>query len=665
MKLQTRQRLTYVAWGLAAAGSMVLWGRNTPVRGSIPGIVESDRHALGAAAAGRVAGVFVRPGDLVRAGDAVAQLSTDAVDAELAVAHKIYDELLADLDALTAEAQQQVRTQRQSLAAELARTRAALAAARSDEAATRAEASSLKEQIGRLDAVVQDRLAQADKVGELRAREYALAESSRHAPEVVQAWKGLAAGVNAALDGITDEVVAARVRPLKARLETQTARIGNLIEARNRLTLRAPVDGQVALVLRASGDAVGAGEAVVQLVGRRAARVVAYAPEEVARAFAPGRSIVASPRERGVQVSGTITAVGAEVVEMPTHLRIVPDRPRFGRPVYIQLGAAPEEAEALLAGEALQVAAREGTGGAVAAVKTDVGPPELVVPDALRKATRLEGSGFVWVPEWQRFLVVSDDTGPVGVDVSPPWLFTLDAAKGFDAEPLRIEGLETFSDLESVTRAADGTFYLLASQSLSAKGRRPEKRQLLVHAALEPGRQGLRALESVPLHDTLTSHLDAAARQAIGFTVLLDIEGMTAVPGGLLLGLKAPQDEAGRARLLKLTLGAGERSLTELSVEPFRAVPLPTCATQAPGGVSDLYADGDTLYMTSTLPEGPPCGSAWRLDLRSAASIPVKLEDFPGFKPEGITRDAQGRLVVLFDTGEDAPRMATLTESKP
>ena len=185
MKLQTRQRLTYVAWGLAAAGSMVLWGRNTPVRGSIPGIVESDRHALGAAAAGRVAGVFVRPGDLVRAGDAVAQLSTDAVDAELAVAHKIYDELLADLDALTAEAQQQVRTQRQSLAAELARTRAALAAARSDEAATRAEASSLKEQIGRLDAVVQDRLAQADKVGELRAREYALAESSRHAPEVV------------------------------------------------------------------------------------------------------------------------------------------------------------------------------------------------------------------------------------------------------------------------------------------------------------------------------------------------------------------------------------------------------------------------------------------------------------------------------------------------
>ena len=175
----------------------------------------------------------------------------------------------------------------------------------------------------------------------------------------------------------------------------------------------------------------------------------------------------------------------------------------------------------------------------------------------------------------------------------------------------------------------------------------------------------MRVVESVPLFETLAAHLTPELLEQMGFTALLDIEGMTFFEGGLLLGLKAPQDAAGQARLLRLRLGTGEKHLKALSLEPYRNVLLPTCRAQAPGGVSDLFLDGDTLYLTSTLPEGPPCGSAWRLSIASTSSLPVKLEDYEGFKPEGVARDAGGHLFVLFDAGDAPPRLIALSPSKP
>lgn len=663
MRLETRKRLTYLVWGLTAFGAFGLWSRNTPQRGAIPGIVDAPRHLLGPALDGRVTAVFVRPGDIVRTGDALLQLATDVVDAEINVERGIYEEFLAEADAVAAEAQEAVREQRRSLVTELARARAALAAARGDEAASRAEIGSLREQLQRLDSVVRDGLAEADRVAELRARQAALTEASRHAPEVQQAWSGLASQVDTALAQISDEVVAAKVRPVRARLETQAARIAGLLEVRSRATLRAPVDGQITQVFRASGDAARAGEPVVQMVGTTGARVVAYAPEEAARAFKPGAAIVARPKERGHEIHGVVRAVGSEVVEMPVHLWQFPDRPRFGRPVYIDV---PAQAEApLLIGEALSVAMQAGAGGAVAAVPPADAPPLLPVPDSLRARTRFEGSGLLYLPEWSRFLVVSDDTGPASADESPPWVFTLDPVKGLDPDPVPLIGLDTVSDLESVTRGADGSVYLLASQSLSQKGRRPKKRQLLIRATVKAEPRALEVVEAVPLYETLSASLGPEQLEALGFTALLDIEGMTAYGEDLLIGLKAPADSAGQARLHRLKLAGGPKKLAGLTLEPYRTVPLPTCRAQAPGGVSDLFlADGD-LYLTSTLPEGPPCGSAWRLSLSSPSTTPVKLGDFEGFKPEGIAREPSGRVIVLFDTGDAPPRLATLATHQP
>ena len=665
MNTAHRQQISAFIWGAAALGAAALWWRNAPDRGSIPAVVEATHHTIGANSPGKVAGVFARPGDFVHAADPLIQLDTTAVDAELTVAHHVFDELLADLDALTATAQLEVRSQRQTLGAELAHARAALAQARGDEAAAHAEMGALREQIGRLDAIVQDRLTQVDRVGEMKARQERLAESSKHAPELVSAWSGLAQNVNEALGAITDEAVATRVRPLRARLETQTARIVNLIEARARLTLRAPIDGQVTSVLHVTGDPVNPGDPIVSLVATSATRVVGYAPEELAHAFQPGGHITAAPRVRRIAAEGTITAVGAEVVEMPRHLWVAPDRPRFGRPIYIELASTAEQPLPLLAGESVNVAMRGETGGAEAATHDDPAPPTIAVPEALRNASRLEASGLAWIPEWKRFLVVSDDTGPAGADIAPPWVFSLDPAVGFDAPPIPIEGVPTMSDLESVSRAPDGTVYLLASQSLSRKGKRPEKRQLLIHAAVGPQMSGLHVLSSIALHDKLTAGLDAETQASLGLDGRLDIEGMTVYGPDLLLGLKAPQDDGGRARILRLKLSTGADPLADVRVEPFRAIPLPTCHVQAQGGVSDLYLDGETLYLTSTLPEGPDCGSAWRLDLKSEASLPVKLHDYDHYKPEGISRDGSGRLWVIFDTAAAPPRMMALNESNP
>ena len=47
-------------------------------------------------------------------------------------------------------------------------------------------------------------------------------------------------------------------------------------------------------------------------------------------------------------------------------------------------------------------------------------------------------------------------------------------------EPTQIRGIDQISDLESVTIDAQGQLYFLCSQSLSRKGKRPQKRQYLV-----------------------------------------------------------------------------------------------------------------------------------------------------------------------------------------
>ncbi len=658
MTYHLRRWASLAVWVAAATAALALWVQ-TEGRDALPAQVEIERHLVGSLEAARLRAVFVRSGDPVAAGQSVASLDTSDLDAELVVARGRLEERLAETDAETDAFARTTRERRIELQGRLASARAEVATQHTRNAARRAELKTLGSELKRLDGVVNSGLAELDRLSDLRARQERLSREARHAPKALDAYRQIAQRMGEALDAIGDADLAVRVRPVRARAETQARRIDELLARRARRVLVAPVDGHVTRILHGAGDAVGASDPVLEIVASRAGRLVAYMPEGAARRLKPGAPIEARARDRSVTATaqGVVERLGPGIVELPPRFWPRPTTPVFGRAVHIRLARNAQ----LLPGEAATVVALKGA--AVAAPALMDGTLPASVPPELAALTRVEPSGAVWLPERGRFLVVSDDTGIEDRNEHVPWALTATADGQFDAAPLVIDGAGSISDLEAVALGPDGSLYLLCSQSQSRKGKRPRKRQRFIRARLDGPR--LKVTGQIELYSALVAALDTEKLQRLGVGASLDIEGMTWHDGGLLIGLKAPTNRRGRAALWHLTRpdalfdGPGLVS-GGAEVRPFRGLDLPTGRSGAMGGVSDLLAEGETLYLLSTLADGPDAGAAWRLDLSKPHAQPERLATWDGLKPEALGRAPKGALVVFFDRGDDAPRYTRL-----
>lgn len=657
MKLASFGRGSAV-WILAGLSAALLWWRYEYGRGAVPAVVVAARHQLGVVEPARIQALYVRPGDAVRAGQALAQLDCSDTTAELEVERARMQEVLAQVESLAVQLAGETRERRLQMESDLAQLRASATSAKGLQEAQKAELQMLDEQLRRLAHAAGNRLAEIDRLSALRARQERLLSRTRYGPELVQLWSEVSDQVRSVLVAMENDNLDVRLAPVRASVETQSRVIQRLVEERNRCMIVSPVDGHVSEVLHAAGDAVASGAIVVTVVDARASEVVAWVAEGGMHSLNQGLPVWVEPRERSVArpARGVIESVGPEIAEMPLRLWAVPNRPQYARPLRIRV----EPGADLFPGELAMVRVEQGAAYANADSLPSSFPAE--VPESLRRMTRLEASDLTWLPGRDRLLVVSDDTGFPGADEHPAWVFTADADGRFDAEPLRISGVEKVSDLEALTRAPDGTVYLLASQSASRKGRRPTKRQWLLRAVLNE--QRLEVTGKLALYDRLLAPLPFDQRAELGISERLDIEGMAWHEGGLLLGLKAPQDAAGRARIWYLesidSVLDGTAAAADARLSLFASLALPTCATAAPGGVAGLFLEGDRLYLTSTLPDGPSCGSAWSIDLPIGDNAPVKLADWPELKPEGITRVGSADLLVAFDAGAEVPRFARL-----
>lgn len=669
MSWRAKSVVSLIVWLGAAAAAAWLWLRVSPRHQPLPAEVMEVVHRVGPDEPGRLAELRVAPGDEVAAGQLLARLDVADIDAELAVARS---ELIALTDAVHAETQalhDELAERRLEAATELAKAKAHLAELGTRRAGSSAELKTVSEQLTRLDGALRDGLTQVDRLTELRARERMLAAEAALHPKTARAWRELSDRITGALEALDDERVQVRVRPLVAQVEAQQRRVEALMTRRARRALYAPVDGRVRSVLQWPGDPVLAGATLIEVVPTAPPIVLAYDLEMAGRAMRPGDAVEVATRAGGVRLPGVVDRLGPAVIELPLRYWQHPDRPVFGRPVFVHLS---EGARDLVPGEAVDVrfiGATPGTAIAaprepsVQAVKPPADTPSPVllgVPDALWAKSRFEPSGAVWLPERQRFLVVSDDTGADdGDDEHLPWVFLADAAGRVDPEPLAIEGAPRLSDLEAVARHPNGDLWLVCSQSRSAKGKRPDKRKCLVRARVAEGR--LVATGVTQLYDALVKALSPDQQAALGIGPDLDIEGMTWHEGELLLGLKAPLDPEGRARIWRVRHpervfehGFGPNGA---AVELFGAVLLPTGADGMPGGIADLVHDGDALRLTSTLPEGPDVGVAWRVPLPLGARPPERIARWPGLKAEGLALGPDGWWV-FFDA--DPPRWVRL-----
>jgi hypothetical protein len=388
-----------------------------------------------------------------------------------------------------------------------------------------------------------------------------------------------------------------------------------------------------------------------------------------------GEAAIVTPRGAvGDGLASHVTRVAPQVSELPLRCRRNPQLPEWGREVAVALDTHLP----LLPGQAFSVSflghpSPHANTDAVPVAPASAPPPAPTptpqlaaprppeLPPALAARTRFEPSAIAWLPARDRFVIASDDTGFDKTHEHAPWLFTMDTRGRVDPEPLVVAGVPGFGDLEAVAAGPDGSLFVLASQSRSRKGKRPDSRQLFARVAIDA--DGARVLAST----RLAAQLDAAGARFLATlglhdTAELDLEGMTTTAaGGLLLGLKQPLDAAGRAPIWHLArpelLLAGDLAAAGLtpwgavsSARPGRRRPAPRRHLRPPRAPG--RHPPDRQHRLRRRPHHPG-----RHDLASptaATASPPRavLRSFPGLKPEGVALRPDGAaLVVVFDTG--------------
>jgi multidrug resistance efflux pump len=633
---------------------------------------------------GRLASVEVVPGQRVSRGQVVARLDVEILEGEIAVAGAELRELESQIPAEDKTLLLSALQTERAFQAELEEAEVELQAAHAASAQDRAELASLREELSRQRDLVARRLSEANRLRDIElrlaaleqsvaawpARTEALGKRRQGAAERLSAWRASHAGTSGG------NPRAIQLRPLELRIVRQHEYLRLLRKRLEKMVLRAPSDAHVATLVARQGNVLTPGDPVMIMVEAGPRQVIAYVEEDRGYALSVGQQAVIRRRDRAAdRVEGTLTAIAGTVSQLPARFWPAPNRPRWGREVFITVGPGPN----LDPGEAVDITF-SATGGAfqaaspvVAVAKNTSGAPTpLVIPWTLRSKSRFEPSGLLWVEALQRYLIVSDDTGLESANDNAPWLFTLSRDGVVDPEPLPIQGVAAVNDLEGITTAPDGTIYLIASQSTNIQGRRRPPRTALIQARLSG--KTLTATGHIFFHDLLTraAQRDPTFLTSLGLPSkqgsdgpLLEIEGLAWHDRGLFLGLKEPLDPNGQALIWKVEDADRLFRGTSLSVAGltlWRKVRLQ--AQGQPAGISELLflSDGN-LLLAARNDQG---GAVFRAQFPAGGDLAVEtLASFPALKPEGLSVAAdRNSLVVVFDREEETPLWTQLVHSK-
>ena len=118
------------------------------------------------------------------------------------------------------------------------------------------------------------------------------------------------------------------------------------------------------------------------------------------------------------------------------------------------------------------------------------------VPDELLKRSRFEPSGIALQRDTGRYLIVSDDTGLQDTaNEKAAIAFLMDEQGNVDKTSVRLTGVGEVNDLEAITDGGGNTLYMVSSQNISKKGKRPHNREAILRVS-PPGRNLYRGRRS-------------------------------------------------------------------------------------------------------------------------------------------------------------------------
>lgn len=464
-------------------------------------------------------------------------------------------------------------------------------------------------------------------------------------------------------------------KPVDVRTQSLEKELALLLTERKKLLVYAQMDAVVGSILRKAGEQVSPFVPILTLYRPSPSFVKAYIHEAVHHRAKVGETVaVVSHSDRKKRVTGKIEGTGSRIVEYPVRLRKRPDLVISGREVEIRL----PEGNPFLLGEKVMVYPLKDTESLYPAwVKKKINPwlglnlfaaePENpdqkqhVPMDIQRSASlghipEIEASGLIYLPDLNRFLLISDETKE-----KSPVLYLMDP-DGVIRSKARIRGMDTIDDMEAICADRSGNIFLACSQSRKKNGTLPNNRKIL--AKINRNGTDFEVLKQFYLADLLKSA--AGKSRTAKWTRFIkngdiEIEGMFYHRRDLYLGFKKPLKD-GRAVILRIR--EIEKALEENRIRPdrmdiWRELDLKSDDSNTGVGISDLLFHDNRLYaLFSAQKKGSRTGM-----LRVFDGEGILMEEYGlgNPNPEGIAfckdpMDAKKRnLVITFDGGGKKP----------
>ena len=451
----------------------------------------------------------------------------------------------------------------------------------------------------------------------------------------------------------------------------------------NRIDMRtvvAPCDGYVTEIFATSGDVVDAFIPILAVEELKPMYVDVYIPEKSKILPETGMPVeINSTRQDEFNTTGVITFVH------PGFSRAA-DRLSFRGQIFWARKARVELAKdhQLIPGEVVYVRVnpdiKHDSSFSLSGIVSDNSiaathqpnekhPPLIpmqVQPDLLKKS-RFEPSGITWLADIGKFLIVSDDTGIKDTRTDhAAQLFLMDEAGQVESDPVALQGIKTVNDLEAITPVDENTFYLVSSQNISKKGKRPQNRELI----LKLKREGNQFIVQKQVHflSLLMKSYSMNQLYELGLgkfekdgRPVLNIEGVTFHDNALYLGLKKPVSTKGAIiwKLENIDHIFNGQKLASDQLTVYGHVQFDQYQNQS-AGISDLMFDQKgmlwALSTISDVDDEDQLGGFHRIkrfaDGRMEAT---QIFSFPGLKPEGICRQGSERFIIVFDKDQENP----------
>jgi multidrug resistance efflux pump len=677
---QTHNFNLYILLWIIALAVVFYLTQNWFINKKFIGIVESKSHLIGAQESGRVQNVLIAIGDQVKKDQVLAILDISDLKTTL-------DQLKKELSNI----QKLERAQRDRYSIDIQRMALQLENEASDVVERLSLIESKSTELAGLNAEI-ERLKNAEKAGLGHSRDLAdlilqrdalvsylkeqrkdLKFQSQQVEKTRQSRKILE---DANVDSMTKSL-------LIEQMEYAESLRREVAETEHRISLRtivAPCDGYVTEMLARSGDVIDAFVPILTVEELKPAYLDVYIPEQSTLQPEPGMNVeIYSSRKREYNTSGVIIFVHPGFTMAAERLSF---RGQFfwTRKLRVEL---PKDHH-LIPGEIVNVRLVKkvkhdnNLSSSVIASENNIAerdshdkkhPPlsNMEVPQTLWEKTRFEPSGIAWLPEIAKYVIVSDDTGiQNSYNDHAPFIFLMDDKGRVESTSAPLVGIEVVNDLEAITPAGDVTFYLVSSQNISKKDKRPGSRELIIKIKWEGGKfivQGQVQFLSLLLNSYAWQELRTLGLEKFEADgkPILNIEGAAFHDNELYLGLKEPVSSKGAIiwKLDDVDKIFAPQKLAPNQLSVYGYVQLGQFKNKT-AGISDLIFDHNgILWALSTIVDagkGDQLGGFHRINRFADGRLEAtRIYSFPNLKPEGICLQGAERFLVVFDMDNENP----------